>query len=77
MDRQPLARDDVRRFRQEGFLIIERFAPPAEVEAVAPIYDRLFETRAGWDEGKMQQREDAFSAGPKGRYAPGPRHCGR
>jgi len=51
MDRQPLAPDEVRRFRQEGFLSIERFAPPAEVEAVAPIYDRLFEVRAGWDEG--------------------------
>lgn len=51
MDWQPLADEDVRRFRQEGFLSIERFAPTTEINAVAPIYDRLFQTRAGWGEG--------------------------
>jgi hypothetical protein len=51
MDGQPLTRDQVRRFRKEGFLRIEEFAPLEEVEALRPIYDRLFRTKAGWDEG--------------------------
>jgi hypothetical protein len=51
MDGQPLTRDQVRCFRREGFLRIEHFAPPHEVEELTPIYDRLFQTQAGWDEG--------------------------
>lgn len=51
MEWLPLAREDVRRFRKEGFVRLERFAPAEEVEAVAPIYDRLFQLRTGWEEG--------------------------
>lgn len=51
MDRQPLTRDQLRQFRQDGFLRLEDFAPPDEVAALSPIYDRLFRTRAGWEEG--------------------------
>jgi len=51
MEWLPLAREDVRRFRHEGFLRLDAFAPPEEVEEVAPIYDRLFLGRTGWAEG--------------------------
>jgi ectoine hydroxylase-related dioxygenase (phytanoyl-CoA dioxygenase family) len=51
MEWLPLAREDVRRFREDGFVRLEHFAPPHEVEEVAPIYDRLFQGKAGWDEG--------------------------
>lgn len=37
----------------EGFLRIPEFAPPDEVAVIAPIYDRLFQTRAGWGEGNF------------------------
>lgn len=51
MEWLPLAREDVRRFRDEGFVRLDSFAPPEEVQAVAPIYDRLFLRRTGWEEG--------------------------
>lgn len=51
MEWLPLAHEDVRRFREDGFVRLDRFAPPGEVEAVAPIYDRLFQRKTGWEEG--------------------------
>jgi hypothetical protein len=75
----PLTRDQVRSFRREGFLRVEDFAPPQEVEAVRPIYDRLFETQAGWSEGNYfdmyaAEIDDRPYAAPQllqlSRYAP-------
>lgn len=59
MDWRPLAREEIRRFRQHGFLRLEHFAPVAEVEAVASIYDRLFRSRAGWSEGNYFDMAEA------------------
>lgn len=38
-------------FLQDGFITLSRFADPAEVDMVRLIFDRLFATDAGWDEG--------------------------
>ena len=50
---QPLTREEVRSFRKEGFLRLPDFAPADEAEALRPIYDELFERKAGWAEGNF------------------------
>ncbi len=46
-----LAEADVQRFRTEGFLTVERLMPADEVTATRATMTRLFDSRAGFDEG--------------------------
>jgi hypothetical protein len=51
MGAKPLEREQVEFYRREGFLRAPQFADAAAVQVLLPIYDRLFEARAGYDEG--------------------------
>ena len=46
-----LTPEQISRFRDDGFLSIGALTTPEEVAQIREIYDRLFEMRAGWDEG--------------------------
>jgi len=47
----PLSPEQIARFRAEGFLALTSIAPPAEVEQLREIFDRLFQSGAGWKKG--------------------------
>src|SRR5438552_2766188 len=40
-------------FKREGYLAIPQLMPPAEVAWVREVYDRLFSSKAGWNEGNQ------------------------
>ena len=46
-----LSDEEVARFRQDGFLTVPAIADPDEVEHLRGIFDRLFQTGAGWEKG--------------------------
>lgn len=46
-----LSDEEVARFRQDGFLTVPAIADADEVEQLRGVFDRLFQTGAGWDEG--------------------------
>lgn len=50
-DSRPLSRGQVRRFREQGFLVVPNFARPSEVAELRPVYDQLFSRRAGLPDG--------------------------
>jgi ectoine hydroxylase-related dioxygenase (phytanoyl-CoA dioxygenase family) len=47
-----LSPDQVAQFRTDGYLAVEAVTTAAEVERLRLIFDRLFESRAGWDRGQ-------------------------
>lgn len=46
-----LTDDQIEFFHREGYLVLEAITTPDEVTRLVEIYERLFETRAGWDVG--------------------------
>jgi len=46
-----LSHEEVARFRQDGFLTVPCIADPDEVEQLRGVFDRLFQTAAGWEKG--------------------------
>lgn len=48
-----LAPHQVESFNHNGFLSLDRITTDDELGALRTIYDRLFEQRAGWDEGQQ------------------------
>jgi hypothetical protein len=79
-----LADDQIERFNDDGFLAIDQFVPLEEVGQLRAIYDRLFATRAGWEDGRqfdLGGAEDGTEARlpqilEPSRYAPELRTCG-
>ena len=50
-------------FARDGFVVARGVVPPEELEPLRALYDRLFETRAGWERGDlfdMLDPEDRF-----------------
>jgi len=47
----PLSDEEIARFRQDGFLTIPAIADAAEIEQLRGVFDRLFQTGAGWEKG--------------------------
>ena len=43
--------EEVQFFRSNGFLALPNFTTPSEVQRLTGLYDRLFESKAGWDTG--------------------------
>lgn len=43
----------VRHFKEAGYLTVEQFVPGDEIVRLHAIYDRLFATRAGWEDGRQ------------------------
>ena len=46
-----LTPDQIASFRAQGFLVLDRLSPDAEVVRLGEIFDRLFAARAGWERG--------------------------
>jgi ectoine hydroxylase-related dioxygenase (phytanoyl-CoA dioxygenase family) len=46
-----LSDEEVARFRQNGFLTVPAIADADEVEQLRGVFDRLFQTGAGWEKG--------------------------
>jgi hypothetical protein len=51
MDPAGLSPEQVRLFRRQGFLALQKFASETDIAEVRRIYDRLFSRRAGWAQG--------------------------
>ena len=45
--------DQIEQFREQGFLSIEQVSTQEDVAFVRELYDQLFESRSGWDEGNQ------------------------
>jgi ectoine hydroxylase-related dioxygenase (phytanoyl-CoA dioxygenase family) len=48
-----LTRDQIEFFKREGYLLLDAIVPPAEVERMRDIYDKLFERKAGREQGEF------------------------
>jgi len=46
-----LSDEEIAFFKREGYLALSVVTTPAEVRKISAIYDRLFESKAGWDTG--------------------------
>ena len=48
-----LTQDQIDFFKREGYLLLDAIVPPAEVERMRDVYDKLFERKAGREQGEF------------------------
>lgn len=48
-----LSAEQIARYREDGFITLDEISPPAEVELLREVFDRLFATRAGHERGRQ------------------------
>ena len=50
---QPLDANAIAAFERDGFVVARGVVPPEELVPIRELYDRMFESRAGWERGEL------------------------